>query len=121
MRQRGLNLLVGGAVLSGFGCSGDSTGPPATGTLVVATTTAGPSTDSDGYTVQVDNGEGQAIGISTRLTLPPLAAGIHSVLLAGMASNCDVIWSDNPKTVTIVSGETVEAAFTIYCNHPAPY
>jgi hypothetical protein len=86
-------------------------------TLVIQITSAGASSDPDGYTVRVDDGEWQAIGIQGTLTVPGLAPGVHSVFLGGLASQCG-IYGDNPVNVTIGAAFMVTAAFTVACSHP---
>jgi hypothetical protein len=91
-------------------------------TLVIGTVSVGAGSDPDGYTVRVDHGDWQAIGIGETLTVPSLAPGVHSVFLGGLASHCDVIFGDNPLNVTIDAYPMVTASFTVYCGHnPAPY
>jgi len=61
-----------------------------TGDLDVTTTTTGSDPDPDGYTVAVDGGTGQPIGINSSVRFTGLAAGSHSVVLSGVAGNCNV-------------------------------
>jgi hypothetical protein len=94
--------------------------------LSVYTTTQGPGDDPDGYTVRIDDGDWQAIGIDAALTVPGLAAGVHSVLLGGLASNCQIeSWvypPQNPQNVTIDADHpTVAASFMVWCTHSEPY
>jgi hypothetical protein len=91
-----------------------ATPPPETGTLKVTTTTSGENPDADGYSVAVDNGTGQSIGVNATLSLASLAAGAHSVRLTGAAANCGVGGS-NPRNVTVPEGGEVEVTFTVTC------
>ena len=99
------------------GCGGDGSGiqlPPTTGTLQVTTTTAGDEPDPDGYTVRLDGGEGQAIGVAAtieRSELEPRAD--HTLLLEGLAPNCSV--EENPRTVPITAGQTTTTTFAVVC------
>jgi hypothetical protein len=86
-------------------------------TLVIGTTSVGPGNDPDGYTVRIDDGQSQPLGIGEGLTVPGLPPGVHSVFLGGLASNCSV-YGDNPKSVTISAAYTVTAYFVVYCTHP---
>jgi hypothetical protein len=86
-------------------------------TLVIGTTSVGPGSDPDGYSVRIDDGEWQALGIGAGLTVPGLAPGVHSVLLGGLASHCSV-FGDNPVNVTIGAAHMVGVGFTVYCGHP---
>src|SRR5207245_3842209 len=85
----------------------------------VTTSTGGSSLDPDGYTVTVDGTTSQPIATnnSTGVTFTGLAAGSHSVALSGVAANCTVT-SANPQTVTVPSGGTVTAPFTVNCITP---
>src|SRR2546427_303198 len=88
---------------------------PALGNLTVSTSTSGANLDPDGYTVAMDGGPGQAIGINGSLSFTNLAAGSHSVTLSGVAVNCAVT-GGNSQTVTVPSGGTATAAFTVSCS-----
>src|SRR5438445_6163868 len=88
---------------------------PALGNLTVSTSTSGANLDPDGYTVAVDGGPGQAIGINGSLSFTNQAAGSHSVTLSGVAVNCTVT-GGNSQTVTVPSGGTATAAFTVSCS-----
>ena len=92
------------------------TTPP--GDLTVTTSTGGSSLDPDGYTVAVDGGAGQAIGINGSVTFTNLAAGSHSVALTDVAANCTVSGA-NPQTVTVPAGGSVTAPFSVSCT-PLP-
>src|SRR5206468_2460590 len=94
--------------------------PPAatgTGTLTVTTSTGGSSLDPDGYTVTVDGTTSQPITTEDRrgVTFTGLAATSHSVALSGVAANCTMT-SATPQTVTVPSGGTGTAAFTVNCS-----
>src|SRR5687767_7956340 len=77
---------------------GEDSNAPGTATLEITTTTAGVEPDPDGYLVQVDAGEPQAIGTGATVQIPDVAAGDHSILLAGVAPNCTVE-EENPHTL----------------------
>jgi len=108
-----VSVPSGGTVTAAFTVSCST--PP--GTLRVTTSTTGSSLDPDGYTVTV-NGQSQAIATnnSTGITFT-LAAGSYSVALSGVAANCTVT-SANPQQVSVPSGGTVTAAFTVSCTTP---
>ena len=88
--------------------------PPGTGTLKITASTTGDEPDGDGYTVQVDAERAEVIGSTGSLTRPGVAAGTHSVLLAGIAPNCTVA-GENPSPVSVVEGETTSLTFAITC------
>ncbi len=100
----------GGTVTVAFTVSCTAT----TGNLTVTTSTTGSNLDPDGYTVTVDGNSSKAIGINGSVTFTGLAAGNHDVALSGLATNCAVS-GPNPVTVTVPSGGTVTAAFTVSC------
>src|SRR5262249_57870636 len=91
------------------------TTPP--GNLTANTSTTGSSLDPDGYSVLVDGGAGQAIGINSSFTFTSLSAGSHSVSLSGVASNCTLSGS-NPRTVSLPSGGTANTTFSVSCVTP---
>src|SRR2546428_627163 len=105
----------GGTVTAAFSVSCTAT----PGNLTVTTSTGGSNLDPDGYTVTVDGTTSQPIATnnSTGITFTGLAAGSHSVALSGVAANCTVS-GGNPQTVTVPSGGTVTAAFTVTCTTP---
>src|SRR5947207_3565883 len=89
---------------------------PSTGSLTVTTTTAGSDLPS-GYTVTVDDGISQPIGINAVVTFVGLATGRHVVTLGGVTSSCTMRGA-NPDTVSVSSGETAHATFDISCAAP---
>jgi Tol biopolymer transport system component len=85
------------------------------GSLVVTTATTGTDLDPDGYSVSVDGGTGQAIGLNAVLTLNNVAGGDRTVELTGLANNCTVDPGDNPRTVTVPQTSAVQTDFAIIC------
>ncbi|MGH2709548.1 MAG: hypothetical protein ACRDJK_14825, partial [Actinomycetota bacterium] len=107
-------LLVGTA--AGLGCGGgENLTEPATGTLEIASSTLGVELDPDGYTVQVDAEPAQGIGLAGTVQRTGVAPGAHTVGLGGVAANCAVS-GDNPRTVSVVRGETITVTFEVTCN-----
>src|SRR2546430_152559 len=86
---------------------------PTTGSLAVTTNTTGSNLDPDGYTLTVDWGQSQAIGINNTVTISGLSPGNPSVHLNGLSHNCTV--SSNPRTVSITAGSTTPTTFTVSC------
>jgi hypothetical protein len=84
------------------------------GSLTVVTATTGTALDPDGFMVTVDQGEAQPIGDNASITVAALAAGNHTVLLSDVAESCAVA-GENPRTVLVPAGGTVEATFSISC------
>ncbi|MEO6056510.1 MAG: hypothetical protein ABIQ49_06700, partial [Gemmatimonadales bacterium] len=88
--------------------------PPATGTVEITTATTGPNPDPDGYTVALDGGDPQAIGVNDKVSIASLTAGTHAIRLGGAAANCAIAGS-NPRNVTVTAGGTTQVAFTVTC------
>ena len=65
------------------------------GSIQVTTVTTGSSLDPDGYTMSVDGGPFQVVGLNATLILDGLAVGPHSLALSSIASNCHLD-GDNP-------------------------
>ncbi|MEO7987342.1 MAG: CARDB domain-containing protein, partial [Gemmatimonadales bacterium] len=87
---------------------------PESGTLAVVTQTSGNDQDPDGYTYAVDGGDAQPIGANATINILSLAAGSHTVTLAGAAANCTVGGS-NPRSVSVPNGGTGQATFSVTC------
>ena len=90
-------------------------GTSSPGDLTATTSTTGLNLDPDGYTVTVDDASSQAIGINGSVTFTGLPAGNHGVALSGVAANCTVRGA-NPQTVSVPSGGTATAAFSVTCS-----
>ena len=84
--------------------------------IEVTTATTGSPLDPDGYSLRLDGGAGQAIGINASLTLS-VSAGSHSVGLTGVASNCTIAEA-NPRPVTVSAGAQASVSFTVTCAPP---
>ena len=89
---------------------------PVTGSIRVATVTAGSNLDPDGFTFTVDDGAAQPIGTTGSVTVADLTPGPHVVSLSGLAENCTV--ADNSQTVTVRTGSSVDVTFTVTCSPP---
>jgi hypothetical protein len=109
---RWLAFLFVGAVA----CSGDDdlVQPPNNGTLEITTSTTGVEMDPDGYTVRVDAGDPQTIGVAGTIQLTDLTSGNHTVQLDGLAGNCTVA-GENPRTISITAGETTSLTLEVSC------
>ena len=115
-------LLLGLAVILSSGC--DSTGPTTVPTenvpiaVTVSTTGANIDLDPDGYTLSVDGGSGQAVGVNATVTIADLPTGNHLVRLDGVASNCSVAGT-NPRSLDVINGDKaaspVSVLFSVSC------
>ena len=85
-----------------------------TGNLTATTATTGVDIDPDGYTVEVDGTQTQSIGVNDTVTFAGLPVGDHTVELKGVAANC-VLSGNNPRTVTVPSGDTVQTDIAVIC------
>src|SRR5207302_563778 len=88
-----------------------------TGDLTVSASTTGATLVPDGYTVTVDGGSPQAIGINASVSYTNLSASNHTVAISGVATNCTV--SGGPsRTVSVPSGSTATTTFSVSCVTP---
>jgi Tol biopolymer transport system component len=106
------------ALLLASGCGhGAGTAPGDTGSLQVTVASAGAGTDDDGYAVRIDGGAApradRPVAANGTVTIE-LDPGEHTVALTGVAAACDV-GGANPRTVTVVAGETASTSFTVSC------
>jgi hypothetical protein len=108
--------LLGGATMASISCGTDPTTLLGGGTILVAASTVGASSDPDGYTVSVNNDQAGDIGILDTVFVEDLVAGSYEVRLAGMAANCSTLPAENPVTVTVIRDDTVNAEFEITCD-----
>jgi hypothetical protein len=114
---RSVAVVAGDTTLADFAIS-CATIPPSTGSIEVSTQTTGSDPDPDGYTVTVD-GVSRSIGGNASTTFTGLTAGARSVSLSGVASNCSV-GGANPRSVTVVGGQTASTAFAVTCQGITP-
>jgi Tol biopolymer transport system component len=104
-------VALAAAFLAGCGSGDTGVDVPA---LEIRTTTSGTELDPDGYSITVDADPARAMGLVDSLIVDPLAAGQHSVTLAGLADNCSVDGGPN-VSVTVESGKTATVAYAVVC------
>ena len=85
------------------------------GSLQVSASTSGDEQDPNGYSVSVDGGPEQALGVNGSTTFTDLPAGPHDVELTGVAANCSVA-GDNPRSVDVTAGQTASTTFDVSCS-----
>ena len=120
------NCTLGGAAHLDVDVAADAVGAamftitcaPTTGTIQV-TTTAGTPADPDGYQLLLDGVETQPIGISATASIPGVSPGIHTVALGGVDAACTVD-GENPRSVTVVAGQTATVPIAVACTSPPP-
>lgn len=110
-----LALILSAAILAPIGgCDDTFISVSSDGRIEVAVTTSGIDVDVDGFSVSVDGGTAQFVAPGGRVTLSGLQPGGHSVLLSGLAANCQVVGT-NPRAVQVGSDGTVDVAFEVSC------
>jgi hypothetical protein len=101
-------------LVSAASCDDDSgTNPLQMGSIQVSAVTSDPG-DSNGYTVSVDYGAGPALDANGSVTFTDRAPGDHTVLLGDIDGHCQVS-GENPRTVTVTTGETAAITFEVEC------
>ena len=119
-RHAGRRLFLGTTAAFWLACGGGAElTAPTTGGVEVTTSTAGEELDPDGYTLTLDDVEVQPIGTGATATLVDLTPGTHRIGLAGVSPNCTV-QGDNPRSVTVVAGETAAEAIAVVCSEAPP-
>lgn len=102
------------ALLSLAGCA-DATGPDGgAGDARIATSTAGPDVDPDGYMLVVDSEESRTIGVNDTVEASTLPPGRFVFELDDVAPNCEVEGS-NPRTLRVRAGEVASTTFQVDC------
>jgi hypothetical protein len=106
-------ILLWSAPLAWLGCAGSGGTDIVLPSLSVTTATTGVDLDPDGYNVVVDGNAPRSIGLDGSISVDQLSDGPHTVALSGVAANC--VAGDNPRSVTVSTGVTTPASFTITC------
>jgi hypothetical protein len=110
-----LQPLVPLAVLAlAAGCGDTFISVSSDGRIEVAVNTTGTDPDSDGFSVTVDGGTARFIAPGGSVILDSLSEGSHSVLLSGLAENCQVEGS-NPRSVVVGPDGRVDVSFDVRC------
>jgi dipeptidyl aminopeptidase/acylaminoacyl peptidase len=94
-------------------CGGDPH-EPVMGALELTMRTTGHDFDPDGYSVTVDGGSPLAVPTNGSASIPDLAAGVHTVTLAGLAGNC-ALTTPAPLEVTVPGAGGAVATVEITC------
>lgn len=91
------------------------------GTVVVTTATtatASSDLDPDGYSVSIDGGPAQPIGLNAELRSADLAAGVHTVALSGLSGNC-ILAGPATREAEVVEGAATNVRFDVNCTPDA--
>jgi Tol biopolymer transport system component len=91
--------------------------PATTGTLTITTATTGPHPDPDGYSLKLDGNPLETVPANATVQHTQINPGTHTLELGGVAANC-ALSGGNPRTVTIVAGETTTVGFMVTCATP---
>ena len=97
-------------------CNGDDTSGNGAGSLHVRVNPSSSPLDPDGFAAKIDNGSPRLIPDGGELQLEGMLPGEHTVELTDVDLPCEVT-TENPLTVTVVSGDAVTASFTVVCEH----
>ncbi|HXF95932.1 MAG TPA: PKD domain-containing protein [Gemmatimonadales bacterium] len=116
VNPRTVTVPPGGTGSTTFSITCSATAP-GTGDLRVTTGTTGSSLDPDGYTVTLDGSARRSIGINASTTFTGLAAGTHTAVLTGVASNCTVSGGAT-RTGNVPAGGTATVSYSVSCVTP---
>ena len=100
------------ALLAGCG-GGDAVGTGA-GSIHVVVSPATTPFDQDGFAVRLDNGSPRTIPAAGDIVIEGVDAGAHTLQLTDVDLPCQVT-GENPRTVTVTAGESVNANFNVEC------
>jgi hypothetical protein len=110
-----LQSLVPLAVLAlAAGCGENSIHTSSDGRIEVSVSTNGTDPDTDGFSVTVDGGTARFVAPGGSVVLDSLSEGTHSVLLSGLADNCQVEGS-NPRPVVVGPDGQADVSFDVRC------
>jgi hypothetical protein len=111
-----LQSLVPLAVLAlASGCGETIINVSSDGRIEVSVSTDGTDPDTDGFSVTVDGGTARFVAPGGSVVLDSLSEGTHSVLLTGLAENCQVDGS-NPRSVVVGPDGQADVSFDVRCS-----
>jgi hypothetical protein len=84
------------------------------GRIEVAVSTNGSDPDVDGFSVTVDGGTARFVAPGGSVVLDSLREGSHTVLLTGLAENCQVEGT-NPRVVVVDQDARATVSFDVRC------
>ncbi len=109
-----LQFLVPLAVLALAACGETFIDISSDGRIEVSVTTSGTDPDADGFRVTVDGGTTRSVAPGASVVLDSLGEGSHSVLLTGLAENCQVVGT-NPRSVVVGPDGRADVSFDVRC------
>lgn len=104
-------------LLASLAACSDTSGPAATGTLEISTTTSGSPAGSSAYSVRLDRTVRQPIAAAGRATLTGLAPGPHTLELLDVPPAC-LVADANPRVIEVASATTTQVLFAVSCHPP---
>lgn len=113
-RRRGWHAVVALMAISMVAC-GDSSGPPAPGSILVTTETSG-FLKAESYEVVVDGVSAKPIGANDEVTVSGLDPGTYFVDLADVPGNCGA----DGVLVVVESQKTTDVSLTVGCAYDQP-
>ena len=110
-----LHPLVPLAILAfAAGCDETLISVSSDGRIEVSVSTDGSDVDTDGFSVTVDGGTARFVVAGGSVVLDSVSQGSHSVLLSGLAENCQVDGS-NPRSVVVGPDGQADVSFDVHC------
>jgi hypothetical protein len=114
-RRHGGRAVLAFVAMGIIACGGDTSGPPAPGSILVKTETVG-FMKPEGYEVVVGGAGTRAIGANDEVTVSGLDPGSYVVGLVGVPDNCGV----EGATISVESERTAEVSLTVACSYDDP-
>jgi hypothetical protein len=114
-RRQGGRAVLAFMAMGIIACGGDSSGPPAPGSILVKTETVG-FMKPEAYEVVVGGVGTTAIGANDEVTVSGLDPGSYVVDLVGVPDNCGV----EGVTISVESERTAEVALAVVCSYDDP-
>jgi hypothetical protein len=111
------SAAIVGTLLLCVGCDDDGVTPLRSGGLQVMLAMTGDVVDGDGAAVTVDGGVAVPLFAGSGVDFPELLPGSHVIELVELAGHCTVV-GQNPRAVTILSGQTAATTFDVSCGTP---
>jgi hypothetical protein len=106
-----VSITAGSKVILSFRASC----PNPLGSLEISTATTGESLDPNGFSVVIDQGYPQQIGVTGSARITGLTPGIHTVSLQDVASNCADA-EGLTRSVTVGADSSVTTQFALNCS-----
>lgn len=98
-------------------CSSEPVDAPGAAVLRLSASTTGPNPDPDGYTYSMDGGATAVLGPDESVLLIGLDAGLHTLVIGGVASNCTLAGGASRQVVALPR-DTAEVFIDVTCHVP---